>query len=247
MSNMENKVSITMPIRDCFPFYYSFKDALGELEENDRLEIYDGITNYAFYKKEPSLSTPIARACWKLIRPLLDKSQRNFENGNKGGAPKGSRNNPNGRRGNLVRTNRELTEELTETNRELTEELTETNQELSNKEIEKEIEKDNLVVSDEPKPRTQSRMKRPTLSEVESYMVEKGAVNARDEAEAFIDYYDAKGWIIGKVPMKRWRSAANIWLRNSKKYETDKVNSPKSVTASNIAEAQRFAITKMGE
>jgi hypothetical protein len=118
------------PIRDFFPFYFSFKDALQELDDSDRLAIYEGITNYAFYKQEPTLKTPIARACWKLIQPLLEKSQRNFENGSKGGAPKGSRNNPNGRRGNSKRTNRELTEELTETNHD-----------FSNKEID--IEKEN--------------------------------------------------------------------------------------------------------
>ncbi len=235
---MENDVSREKPIRESFPFYYSFTDALGELEADDRLEIYDGIANYAFFKKEPVLSTPIARACWKLIRPLLEKSQRNYENGSKGGAPKGSRNNPNGRRGNSVKTNQELTEELTETNRELSN---------IDKEKDKEKEKDidSIVVSDKPKPRTQSRMKRPTLSEVESYMTEKGAENAKAEAEAFIDYYDAKGWIIGKAPMKRWRSAVNTWLRNSQKYGTNKINSPKSVTADNIAKAQEFAITEM--
>ena len=224
------------PIRDFFPFYFSFKDALQELEDSDRLAIYEGITNFAFFKQEPTLKTPIARACWKLIQPLLEKSQRNFENGIKGGAPKGSRNNPNGRRGNTGRTNRKLTEELTETNRE-----------LSNKDIDidKDIDKDidSMIVSPSTKPKYKS-MERPSVKEVAEYMRSKGVLEADTLAEDFVDYFESNGWRVGKNPMQRWRSAANRWIRNNNKYGKDrKYNS--SSTAENREEAKAFAISSM--
>lgn len=224
------------PIRDFFPFYFSFKDALQELEESDRLAIYDGITNFAFYKQEPKLETPIARACWKLIQPLLERSQRNYENGSKGGAPKGSRNNPNGRRGNYVKTNRELTEELTETNRE-----------LSNKEKDidkdKEIDKDSMIVSPSTKPKSKS-MERPSVKEVADYMRSKGVFEADTLAEDFVDYFESNGWRVGKNPMQRWRSAANRWIRNNNKYGKDRKYNSDSTTE-NREEAKAFAISSM--
>lgn len=160
---MEHKEKEISPIREFFPFYFSFHDALRELEDADRLTMYDSITKYGFYGVEPELKTAIVRACWKLIKPILEKSQRNYVNGSKGGAPKGSRNNSNGRRGKSEETNRELTENLPRTN-----------QKLSNKDkdIDKEKEKDNdneSIVSGKPKPRTTEKMKKPQLDEVISY------------------------------------------------------------------------------
>ena len=252
---MEKESNSTMePIREYFPFYYSFTDALQELDERDRLAIYDGITNYAFFGTEPDLKSVVARACWKLIKPLLEKSQRNYKNGSKGGAPKGSRNNPNGRRGKSEETNQELTENLPKTNQELTENLPKTNQELRYKDNDKDKEKENdnesesvIIVSDEPKPRTKSsRMSIPSVEEIAAYMMEKGEPNPQDEAQAFFDYFDSKGWVVGKAPMKRWRSAVGTWLRNKYNgYGRNQQNNTKPSQADNIARAQQFAFTEM--
>ena len=236
MGNPSNTTAA--PVRECFPFYYSFKDALQELDKADRLAIYDGITNYAFFKVEPSFKTVVARACWKLIKPLLEKSQRNFENGSKGGAPKGSRNNPNGRRGKSDGTN----QELTGTNRELS------NIEIEKeKDIEKEKENDNILfVSENPKPHTQNRMQRPSVEEISAYMREKGELNSDDEAAAFFDHYESNGWRVGKNPMKQWRSAVGTWLRNKNNgtYGNNR-QSNKPSQADNITRAQQFAFDQM--
>lgn len=48
----------------------------------------------------------------------------------------------------------------------------------------------------------------PTLSEVQSYIEEKGY---HMDAEAFINFYESKGWMIGKNQMKSWKSAISTW------------------------------------
>lgn len=60
----------------------------------------------------------------------------------------------------------------------------------------------------------------PKLDEVKAYFREKGLspADAQLEAEKFIDRYEANGWIVGKVKMKNWKSAANNWLRNRKEW-----------------------------
>jgi hypothetical protein len=97
--------------KDSFVFYRSFKDSLVDLSEHDRLVMYEAITGYALDKDEACLEG-IPKALFTLIKPQLDANFTRWENGCKGGAPKGNRNNPFGRpkkEDNKPRTNQELT------------------------------------------------------------------------------------------------------------------------------------------
>ena len=53
--------------------------------------------------------------------------------------------------------------------------------------------------------------KPPTVEEVHAYCCER--MNNVD-AEAFVDFYESKGWMIGKNKMKDWKSAVRTWERN---------------------------------
>ena len=58
---------------------------------------------------------------------------------------------------------------------------------------------------------------KPTVEDVKNYCLErKNNINA----ETFIDFYESKGWKIGKNKMKDWKAAIRNWERNRKK--TDK-------------------------
>ena len=74
-----------------FVFYESFSDAINELKPADRLKVYDAITAYAFKDKHPELSG-VSKAIFALIKPQLDANKVRYENGLKGGAPKGNSN-----------------------------------------------------------------------------------------------------------------------------------------------------------
>lgn len=58
------------------------------------------------------------------------------------------------------------------------------------------------------KNRARSQFSVPTVEQVTSYVAEIGA--GIDPA-AFIDHYTAKGWVVGKSPMKDWRAAVRTW------------------------------------
>jgi hypothetical protein len=32
------------------------------------------------------------------------------------------------------------------------------------------------------------------------------------EANSFVDYYESKGWLVGKSPMRNWQAAARRWV-----------------------------------
>ncbi|WP_028255573.1 hypothetical protein [Veillonella magna] len=58
----------------------------------------------------------------------------------------------------------------------------------------------------------------PTLEMVQAYCREKGY---HIDPEAFMAYYDAVGWSVGKKTMKSWKRAAAYWERNEKKWKAE--------------------------
>tara|TARA_Y100000994_G_scaffold246805_1_gene250807 strand:+ start:895 stop:1617 length:723 start_codon:yes stop_codon:yes gene_type:complete len=63
------------------------------------------------------------------------------------------------------------------------------------------------------------RFKKPTLNELKTYFLEIEAKT--EETEIMFDYYESKGWKVGKAPMKCWKSAARNWKRRSEKEESE--------------------------
>ena len=63
------------------------------------------------------------------------------------------------------------------------------------------------------KKRVTSVFKPPTINEIAMYCYERSnGINA----EMFFDFYQSKGWIVGKVKMKDWRAAIRTWEKSSK-------------------------------
>lgn len=56
----------------------------------------------------------------------------------------------------------------------------------------------------------------PSVGEVEAYCESRGN---GIKAEAFVDYYEARGWMIGKNKMKSWQSAVRTWENRRKEQE----------------------------
>lgn len=83
-------------------------------------------------------------------------------------------------------------------------------------EIEKDIEKDidiynnNRGVSDETGVK-RSKFIPPSVDEVRQYCLER---NNTVDAEAFVDFYESKGWLVGKNKMKDWKAAVRTWEKN---------------------------------
>jgi hypothetical protein len=63
------------------------------------------------------------------------------------------------------------------------------------------------------------KFEKPTLKEVSCYCNER---NNGINSESFINYYDSKGWMIGKNKMKDWKAAVRTWEQNTNKTEQQK-------------------------
>lgn len=61
-------------------------------------------------------------------------------------------------------------------------------------------------------PPRAKRFTPPTLAEVQSYVAER---HSSVDPQGFIDFYEAKGWMVGKTPMRDWQAAC----RNAEKWD----------------------------
>jgi hypothetical protein len=58
------------------------------------------------------------------------------------------------------------------------------------------------------------RFQKPTIPEVHAYGL---TLTPRFlKAQQFVDYYESKGWVIGKSPMKSWKAAVRTWQAKEK-------------------------------
>ncbi len=80
-------------------------------------------------------------------------------------------------------------------------------------EIEKEIE------IEKEKDKKKSSAKRsftpPSLQEVQAYCMERGN---KIDPQHFIDYNEARGWMLSKGKMKDWKAAVRLWERQDAKW-----------------------------
>ena len=76
--------------------------------------------------------------------------------------------------------------------------------------VEKEIEKEKEIDT----PKGVCRFAPPTLEEVTAYCRERGN---KVDPQKFIDFYESKGWMIGKNKMKSWQAAVRTWERREPK------------------------------
>lgn len=62
----------------------------------------------------------------------------------------------------------------------------------------------------------------PKVDEVRKYIIEKGY---DVDAETFVNFYEAKGWMIGKNKMKNWHAAIATWQKSNSRYGINKKTS----------------------
>jgi len=68
--------------------------------------------------------------------------------------------------------------------------------------------------------------KKPSINDVELYCIER---NNKIDAISFVNFYESKGWMVGKNKMKDWRAAVRTWemrenRNNYKKTGTSKLD-----------------------
>ncbi|WP_418415724.1 DUF6291 domain-containing protein [Alistipes finegoldii] len=198
------------PSRKTFAFYWSFKDAIRDMPDADKLAVYEAITDFAFFGVDPGGLSPVGRLAWKLIRPQLEASIRRYEacvtNGNKG--------KEFGKLGGRPRKT------PTHNPKEKPQTTTPTHNPLNHNDN----DNDNLNGNDKGVIGGEVAAKRaafvaPSLEIVKDYF---STIKGSDaDAECFYDHFTANGWkVSGKSSMKDWKAAARNWMRRKSEFST---------------------------
>ena len=137
----------------------------------------------------------IAKAIFLLVKPQIDANNNRYENGKKGGKPKANQNE--------TKTEPKPNQDVTETE--------------PNENVNVNVNENDLKENIKRKVFT-----KPTAEEVKAYCDER---KNNVDADKFIDFYESKGWLIGKNPMKDWKACVRTWEKGS----TSPPNKPTSV------------------
>ena len=174
---------------ESFVFYRSFRDAIEEMTDENKLATLLAICDYALYGVEPDLKDAMSRAVFTVARPSIDANKDRRANGKLGGRP------PKKPMVSDSENHRFSKMESTET------------ETVSESES-------GTGAKGAGKPPKRPHFVPPDVSEVASYCSERK--NGIDAA-SFIDYYAARGWKLnGGQPMKDWKAAVRTWERRNK-------------------------------
>jgi len=145
--------------------------------------------------EKPNGLSPIENVAFASFMPDVEEAWSRYilrtTNGAKGGRPKRAK-SCSTKKNRMVSKKPYGTEEETET--------------------EKETEKDSKREFRAALPPTRPRFVPPTVEEVAAYVKQRGSAV---DPQGFIDFYAAKGWLIGKAPMRDWKAAC----RNAEHWE----------------------------
>ena len=180
-----------------------------------------------FLKGETSQLDPLAQILFANMKYYIDEAIANYhrdvENGKKGGRPKNRQESKNP---GLPRVPHIETETETDTDTDKdTDTDTETDTETDDLYFIKENNKENAALqprsqAKEPKRTKETalaipnRFQIPDVGQVEAYCRELGL---QVDAAGFVDYYQAKGWMLGTNPMQDWQAAVRSWNRRKDK------------------------------
>lgn len=177
---------------ESFVFYRSFRVAIDEMEDAEKLETLLGIIDYALDDCEPSLRSAFSRAVFAVAKPSIDSNKAKRLNGAKGGRPRKGI-------GGFETENRRFSK--TESTETVTGTDTDTGTEANSAD----------------KPQRTPPFIPPTVEEVAEYCLSCGN---RVDAQRFVDHYTSNGWVVGKTKMRDWQAAVRTWERNEPRGES---------------------------
>lgn len=191
-------------MRDSVVFYRSFAEAIKALPKEEQLKALWAVIDYGLDEITPE-EYGVHTAIFLMAKPQIDANNKRYQNGTKGGRP--------------------ITEQKPNHNQIITKPKPNQNQTITKAEP-KEKEKVNVKDKDKVKVKDKesvcTRFVPPTHQDVSDYCQEKGYTNV--DIERFIDFYESKGWMVGKNKMKDWKAAVRNWNRSQRQELTTKGN-----------------------
>lgn len=180
-------------MRDSIVFYRSFYEAVKDLPADQFKACVKAIMDYGLDGTVPE-TCGIEKTVYLMAKPQIDVNNKRYLNGTKGGRPTTKKEPSN---------NQSKTEAYPGSNYPVTKAEPNVNDNVNDNDNKKKDTKVSKEKSFQP----------PTVENVREYCQAGGY---RVDAEYFVDFYTAKGWMVGKNKMKDWKAAVRNWTRNNR-------------------------------
>lgn len=182
-------------MKDSFVLYTKYLDNIQALSMEQRGMLFTSLMLYAS-GQEPEEMDPVTAMAFSFIKSQMDKDIEKYnetcakrsEAGKLGGRPKKQE---EAKKANGFSENQKKQGKA--------------------KKADNEYDNDNDLLKENTKRKVFST---PTVDDVRAYCLER---NNKVDPQQFVDFYESKGWMIGKNKMKDWKAAVRTWERSETK------------------------------
>ena len=184
-------------MKDSFVLYTKYLDNIQALSMEQRGMLFTSLMLYAS-GQEPEEMDPVTAMAFSFIKSQMDKDIEKYnetcakrsEAGKLGGRPKKQE---EAKKANGFFENQKKQGKAKKADNEY------------------EYDNDNDLLKENTKRKVFST---PTVDDVRAYCLER---NNKVDPQSFVDFYESKGWMIGKNKMKDWKAAVRTWERSETK------------------------------
>ena len=184
-------------MKDSFVLYTKYLDNIQALSMEQRGMLFTSLMLYAS-GQEPEEMDPVTSMAFSFIKSQMDKDIEKYnetcakrsEAGKLGGRPK---NQEKKKKANGFYENQKKQGKAKKADNEY------------------EYDNDNDLLKENTKRKVFST---PTVDDVRAYCLGR---NNKVDPQSFVDFYESKGWMIGKNKMKDWKAAVRTWEKNETK------------------------------
>lgn len=181
---------------EAFTVFEKFGDVCAALDEGDRKELIYAINMYGMFNKEVELPYSL-KPIFIALKEDIDNSKESRKRGSKGGRPKSKPDVCEPSKPGVSETEKPEVSEGAKPD-------------VSDEAPESESQtKPSQYKPSQTKPK-ERRFAPPSVDEVRAYCSEKGYTF---DPEAFVAFYESKGWKVGRNPMRSWQAACTTWQK----------------------------------
>lgn len=206
-------------MKDSFVLYTKYLDNIQALSMEQRGMLFTSLMLYAS-GQEPEEMDPVTAMAFSFIKSQMDKDIEKYnetcakrsEAGKLGGRPKKQE---EAKKANGFSENQKKQGKAKKADNEY------------------EYDNDNDLLKENTKRKVFST---PTVDDVRAYCLER---NNKVDPQQFVDFYESKGWMIGKNKMKDWKAAVRTWERSETK--TRQEGTAKLTKDNNNFERRRYS------
>lgn len=215
--------------------YFDIRPSLNRMTDAEQAQLFRAILDYGQFGTDPGFEDRLGLA-WDFIKPMIDRDATRYQEiqeiraraGSRGGQAKASNAKQNeANLANATFAKDDVAKDSKDSNakqiKPTTSTTTSTTTATSTEDIYQPSTNNQPGTNNESccmgalngPTTTRQRFTPPSADDVRAYAAEKGYTI---DPEAFVDYYIANGWKVGKNPMKDWKAAVRTWVRKDNEH-----------------------------